>query len=62
MADFNELEVIMHNLSLMQEGTVSYVRITFSDKLEQILLPWMFANPVIVIKWALGTVVSFVIR
>lgn len=38
-ADFNELEVIMHNLSLTQERTVSCVRITFSDKLVQILQP-----------------------
>ncbi|KAK2507426.1 hypothetical protein MC885_006421, partial [Smutsia gigantea] len=46
----------------LQEETVSCVRITFSDKLVQILQPKMFANPVIVIKLALGTMAFSVIR
>lgn len=37
--DFNELEVIMHNLSLTQEETVNCVKITFSDQLVWIPQP-----------------------
>lgn len=61
-ANSNDLGVITHNLSLMQEGTVSCVRTTFSDQWEPTLQPSMFANPVIVRKEAPETGASFVIR
>lgn len=61
-ADFNELEVITHHLSLPQDGTVSCARSTFSDQLGQILQPRMCASPVSVMQLAPETVASCVIR
>jgi len=42
----------MHNLSFMQEGTVSCARISITDKQVQIFQPLMSASPVTVMQQA----------